>query len=101
MSRLEEALNVLLLNRNSRNVRITSEGQTFYHHALQTMEQVNEADTMMAGLTAVPHGHLVAALPPAFAREFVAPRLVDFKRRYPHIELELELASPAVDIISD
>lgn len=101
LSRLEEALGVRLFNRNSRNVRVTSEGRTFYHHALQIMEQVHEADNMMAGLTAVPHGRLVAALPPAFAREFVAPRLIHFKRRYPHVDLELEVTSQTVDIIRD
>lgn len=101
LSRLEEALGVRLLKRNSRNLRLTSEGATFYRHALQIMEQVHEADEMMAGLTAMPHGRLVAALPMAFAREFVAPRLAEFRARYPHIDLELMITSHPVDIIRE
>lgn len=101
LSRLEEGLGVRLLKRNSRNIQVTSEGQTFYRHALQIMEQVSEADNIMAGMTVVPSGRLVVALPVAFAREFVAPRLVEFRSRFPGIELELILTSHAVDIIRE
>ncbi|WP_111495089.1 MULTISPECIES: LysR family transcriptional regulator [Marinobacter] len=101
LSRLEEGLGVRLLKRNSRNIHVTSEGETFYRHAIPILEQVSEADNIMAGLTAVPSGRLVAALPVAFAREFVAPRLVEFRERFPGIELELIMASHSVDIIRD
>lgn len=101
LTRLESALGVRLLKRNSRNVRITEEGQTFYHHARRIMEQVDEADATMSGITASPQGRLVAALPVAFAREFVAPALPQFHARYPDIELELVLANHTVDLIRE
>ena len=47
LSRLEEALGVRLLERNSRQLRITSEGEAFYRHSLLIMEQVNEANAKM------------------------------------------------------
>lgn len=101
LSRLEEGLGVRLLERNSRNVRITSEGEVFLRHAQLILEQVREADAVMAGLTSEPFGRLVVALPMAFAREFVAPRLERFRQRYPRIDLEVVITSHPVDVIRD
>jgi len=101
LSRLENALGVRLLERNSRNSRITSEGETFYRQARLIMDQVGEANGVMAGLTAVPAGKLVVALPMAFGREIVASRLPEFRAQYPQIELEIIITSRPVDIIRD
>lgn len=99
--RLEDGLGLRLLDRNSRNLRITSEGETFYRQALLILEQVREADATMAGLTAVPSGRLVAALPLALCQEIVAPRLAEFRTTYPGIELELIVTSRGIDILRD
>jgi len=101
LSRLEEALGLRLIERNSRNLRITSEGETFYRQAVLIMEQVRETDAAMAGLSAVPSGRLVAALPPALCQELVAPNLASFRTRYPAVELDLIVTSHGVDLLRD
>lgn len=101
LSRLEEALGLRLIERNSRNLRITSEGETFYRQAVLIMEQVRETDAAMAGLNAVPSGRLVAALPPALCQELVAPNLASFRARYPAVELDLIVTSHGVDLLRD
>lgn len=101
ISRLEDALGVRLLERNSRNVRVTSEGEIFYKHGMLIMEQVNETNAVMSGLTATPRGRLVVALPIAFSREIVAPYLNDFQKRYPQVDLEILVTNKPVDIIRD
>ncbi|KEA64147.1 Transcriptional regulator, LysR family [Marinobacterium lacunae] len=99
LSRLEEALGVRLIERNSRNLRITSEGEVFYRHASLIMEQVRETDAVMAGMTSEPRGKLVVALPMAFAREIVAPHLGHFHTLYPEVDVEIIITSRPVDII--
>ena len=101
ITRLEEALGVRLLERNSRNVRTTSEGDAFFRHCISIMEQVEEANAQMSGLTAVPTGPLVVALPIAFGREIIAKHLAEFEQQYPHIELEIIITSHPVDIIQE
>lgn len=101
VARLEEALGVRLLERNSRNIRLTSDGRLFYQYGLQIMEQVSETNAVMAGLSSTPHGSLVAALPMAFCREFVAPSLEKFRTAYPQVELEIVITSHPVDIIKE
>lgn len=101
LARLEHDLGVRLLTRNTRNLRITSEGEAFYRHCLLIMEQVNEANAVMAGFKTVPSGRLVIALPMAFGREIVAPHLGQFRTQYPQIDLELLITSHPVDIIRE
>lgn len=101
LSRLEQALGVRLLERNSRNIRITSEGEAFYRHGQLIMEQVIDANAVMGGLTATPSGRLVVALPMAFSREIVAAHLGKFRQQYPEIDLEIIVTSHSVDIIRE
>jgi DNA-binding transcriptional LysR family regulator len=101
VTRLEQALGLRLLERTSRSLRVTSEGQTFYRQAFLIMEQVRAADATMAGLNAVPSGRLVVALPPAFCQEIVSPSLAVFHERYPQVELDLIITSQRVDMLRD
>lgn len=101
LSRMEEAMGVRLVDRNSRNISLTSEGETFYRHSLLILEQVHEANAVMAGLTTVPSGRLVVALPIAFSREILAPHLQTFRRKFPKVDLEIIITNHAVDIIGE
>lgn len=101
ISRLEEGLRVRLLARNSRRLRVTAEGEVFYRHAVQIMEQVSLANAQMADLTSVPSGRLTVALPIAFSREIVAGKLSRFHERYPLINLEVIVTSHNVDVIRE
>lgn len=91
LSRLEQALGFRLFTRNSRTIRLTAEGSTFYRQTVLILEQVREADATAVGLTAVPSGRLSVALPPAFTQEILAPHLPLFSDAYPDIELEIDV----------
>jgi len=89
ISRLEQGLGLKLLERTSRNLRVTEEGDAFYRRAQHIMEQVREADATLAGMHAEPQGRLTVALPPAFCQEIVAPRISAFQAQFPNIDLEI------------
>lgn len=101
LTRLEDALGLKLIERDSRNLRVTSEGETFYRHSLSIVEQVHEADAVMAGHTAVPSGRLTVALPPAFCQEILAPRLNEFSELFPEVELDLHITAHGLEMIRD
>ncbi|MEZ5766573.1 MAG: LysR family transcriptional regulator [Paracoccaceae bacterium] len=101
VARLEQALGLRLIDRDSRNLRVTPEGETFYRQSLLIMEQVREADATVAGLSASPAGRLAAALPPAFTEEILAPRLAEFRARYPLIELDLIVTGHGFELLRD
>jgi LysR family transcriptional regulator for bpeEF and oprC len=93
LTRLEKSLQLRLLDRSTRSLRVTTEGEVFYRQALLILEQARTADALMAGLGALPTGKLTVALPPAFCYEMVAPRLSSFRQRYPEVQLELVVTS--------
>lgn len=101
ISRLEQGLGLRLIERDSRNLRITSEGETFYRRGLMIVEQVRETDAAMAGHTAVPSGRLSVAIPPAFGQEILAPQLTRFRELYPEIDLDLHITTHGIELIRD
>lgn len=101
LQRLEDAMSLRLMERNSRNIRLTTEGEVFYRQGLVIMEQVQNANHLMGGLSSAPIGPLIVALPIAFAREYVSPKLAQFHLRYPKVDLEIIITSQPVDIIRE
>lgn len=101
LSRLEQGLGLRLIDRSSRSLRVTAEGEAFYRQAQLIMEQAGEADALMAGLGAAPKGRLAVALPPAFTQEMVAPHLSAFRARHPGIELEIVVTSQGAALVRD
>ena len=62
ISRLEAALRVRLLERNTRRVRLTSEGEGFLKHCLMVEEQLQAAEAEMSGYLSEPRGACVCPL---------------------------------------
>jgi LysR family transcriptional regulator for bpeEF and oprC len=101
LSRLEAGLGLRLLDRSSRSLRLTAEGEAFRRQAQLIVEQAHEADVLMAGLVAAPSGRLTVALPPAFSQDLVAARLPSFRARYPALELEIVVTSHGAALVRD
>ncbi|MAM60089.1 LysR family transcriptional regulator [Maritimibacter sp. UBA3975] len=101
LTRLEHALGLRLVERNSRNLRVTEEGEVFYRKALLILDQVREADATAAGMSAEPSGRVVAAMPPAFTQEVVAPHIAEFQIRFPDVSLDLVLTTQGIELLRD
>lgn len=101
ISRLEADLGVRLLERNSRQLRITPEGQDFYKHSLLILEQVEAAQDKISGFKTEPSGPLSICFPIAFSREILKGNLAGFNRRYPLIELEVRVSNERLDLINE
>ncbi len=101
LARLERALGLRLIDRSSRSLRVTAEGEAFHRQALLILEQAREADELMAGLGSAPTGRVSVALPPAFSLEVVAPRLPEFRARHPGLELDIVVTSQGAALVRD
>jgi DNA-binding transcriptional LysR family regulator len=101
IQRLEEQLGVRLMDRTTRAIRLTEAGATYFKrctHALKLIEAASEG-AREAG--AHPRGKLRVTAPIDVAREVVAGMLPAFRRRYPDIELSLEITQRQVDIVAE
>ena len=92
--RLEEGLGITLVERSTRNLRLTDAGRLFHTHALRILADVDEAEAAVGGLSDVPSGTLRVNGPHTFLQGAVAAMLPSFLARYPQIDVVLEVESP-------
>jgi DNA-binding transcriptional LysR family regulator len=98
VARLEQHLGVRLLQRSTRRVSLTDDGERFYERCRQILEAVHDAETMMLQANATPRGRLRVSLP-TIGYRFLLPVLPEFIARYPAIDLELDFNDRLVDVI--
>ncbi|MGF1699417.1 LysR family transcriptional regulator [Photobacterium makurazakiensis] len=98
ISRLEADLDIRLLERNSRNLRLTSEGEKFYHHCQLVIEQLDATRATISGFKQVPSGRLSVSLPTGFNYEFIQDQLSQFLALYPQIQLDLKISQTHLDL---
>lgn len=101
LKRLEEALDVRLLNRTTRQVVVTEAGQIFYERITDVLAALDEVETFMAGKGAEIAGSLRISAPTSFGRLHVAPHLCQFMSRHPKVRIELVLSDRFSDIIAE
>lgn len=101
VARLEARLGVRLLMRTTRRVRLTDAGQRYYDQCRQALGQLVEAEREITGQQHVPSGPVRVSLPTSYGHYRVLPLLPAFTRKYPAIELDLQLTNRNVDFTAE
>jgi DNA-binding transcriptional LysR family regulator len=96
---LEERLGVRLLQRTTRTVRPTLDGEAYYRRCMAILDDVEDAECAFRG--AVPKGMLRVEVQGTIARHFLMPGLPDFFARYPGIEIAMSESDRWVDIVRE
>jgi LysR family hydrogen peroxide-inducible transcriptional activator len=87
--KLEQTMGSKLFDRLGRSVQLTEYGRTLLPQALAILQQANEARSTLESLRRGVGGHLSVGCIPTLTPYFLAPRLSDFARRFPEVELRL------------
>ena len=98
---LEDSLGVRLLNRTTRRVSLTDAGRNYYQRVSEILAQLAEAEAEAAELQVEPRGKMRVSAPISFSVLHLAPAFSEFQRRYPRVELELELSDRLVDLVDE
>jgi LysR family transcriptional regulator, regulator for bpeEF and oprC len=101
IKRLEARLGAQLLQRTTRRVRATRDGETYYGHCLRLLADVDEVETDFREARVQPKGRLRVDLPATLARLLVIPALRDFFARYPQIQLDIGTGDRFVDLVRE
>lgn len=104
VQQLEQELGIRLLNRSTRRVSATAEGEAFYRRCVQLLASVNDTFASFAQFSAQrpqPKGRLRLNLATAFAKSAIIPALPEFQQRYPQIELVVGASDQPVDLIGE
>lgn len=101
IKQLEARLQVRLLERTTREVRPTVEGQAFYDRCQALLHDLEEAESSLANRALKPHGLLRIDIHSAPANEIVLPRIREFRELYPGIELAVGGGDRLVDLVRE
>ena len=101
VSRLEDTLGARLLNRTTRKLSLTEVGQAFYHRTRIALQDIDDARTEVSSLQAEPRGVLRLNAPLSFGILQIAPRLADFYRQHPEVQVDLNLDDRKLDVIEE
>lgn len=96
---LEADLGVKLLNRTTRAVSLTPDGEIFLDHAKRILDDVENARSMLSRTTKSASGHLRVTASASFGRTHIVPFVPEFLRLCPDVTLDLNLADAVVDIV--
>jgi DNA-binding transcriptional LysR family regulator len=99
LNQFEAWLGTRLLERSTRRVRPTLDGEAYYQRCVQLLAELEEAE--LAFRTVAPKGRLRVDLHGTLAKHFVIPALPEFMARYPEIELSISEADRFVDLIAE
>ena len=88
--RLEAAVGSTLVERSTRQLRLTDAGHLLVPHAERIMTEVDEAQAALGRFAGTPQGTLRVSVPYAFALGALAPMLPAFLARYPDVDVVLE-----------
>jgi DNA-binding transcriptional LysR family regulator len=101
VQRLEERLGVRLLERTSKTIRLTEDGERFCAEALPLFSQLGEVAEGMVKAAGKARGRLRINVESSFARLFLAPRLGAFLKAYPEVRLELLVRERLGDLVAE
>ncbi|TWC06595.1 MULTISPECIES: LysR family transcriptional regulator [unclassified Pseudomonas] len=89
IQQLEAHLGVQLLQRTTRQVRATLDGEAYYQRCGQLLDDLDDLEGSLSAQRSQPRGTLRVDMPIAFGCHWILPRLADFYRRYPALQLDI------------
>jgi DNA-binding transcriptional LysR family regulator len=98
---LETRLGVRLLERTTRQVRPTLDGQAFYDRCIHVLAELDDAEATLRQVASRPRGTLRIDLHGTHATQIVLPRINDFRQRYPDIALVTSSGDRLVDLVRE
>lgn len=99
LAQMENRLGVRLLNRTTRSISLTNEGEIYLQYATRILDQMREMDDAVSANRSVPRGLLRVNASLGFGRTTIAPLVSQFARRYPQVEVQLEVTDKPVDLV--
>ena len=91
MAQLEASLGVVLLNRTTRSLNLTSAGEAYYNRSKQLLEDLDELEASTMQLEERVKGQIKISAPIDFGGIYMVPAIEQFLRNYPEIKILMSL----------
>jgi LysR family cyn operon transcriptional activator len=90
VKQLENSLNIQLLDRSGRTVRLTDAGETFLRYSRRALRELDAGTRAIHDVQDLSRGSLRLAMTPTFTAYLIGPLVERFGTRYPAITLSLQ-----------
>ncbi|MBN3080112.1 LysR family transcriptional regulator [Pectobacterium polaris] len=101
LKELEEHLGTKLIQRTTRSVTLTAEGDEYYRRVSKIVTKLDETEGALRDIGAAAKGRLRIDLHSSLANFVLLPVLEEFRERYPHIQLALGVGDRPVNLIEE
>lgn len=101
VAELEQRLGVRLLQRTTRRLSLTADGQQFLARCRELLAAVEEAESELSAHASEPVGLLRVNAPLSFGVLHLAPLWGRFLEQHPKLRLDLTLADRLVDLVEE
>lgn len=100
LARLEGRLGARLLNRSTRKLTLTPEGQAFHDRAVRVLADIDEAERSVTS-AAAPRGRIRVNSNVPFGLHHLIPLIPAFTARYPEVVVDLVLTDQVVNLMDE
>jgi len=101
VSELESHLGVRLLQRTTRRLSLTAEGEVFHARCQTLLADVDEAEAEITSRSGDARGLLKVNVPVSFGILHLAPLWGEFIKRQPKVSFDVTLADRVVDLVEE
>ncbi|WP_067867556.1 LysR family transcriptional regulator [Neptuniibacter marinus] len=101
IAQLEDELGVRLLQRTTRKLSLTSEGQDLFQRCQPLLDEMEAVEDRVVSKQAVPKGRLRITMPPEMGIFIMNDVIAGFMKMYPLIQIDIELSPRLVDLVED
>jgi DNA-binding transcriptional LysR family regulator len=101
IAELEKELGARLLERSTRNLRLTDFGADVLEYAHQSADIVQEVVNIATDHTSGTSGILRLAAPPSISDSLLTPLICDFQTEFPQISVQIFITERVLDLITD
>lgn len=101
IGRLEDRLGVRLLNRTTRQLSATEEGDAFYQRCVRILTDMEEAELAVSQRHSAPRGTLRVNCGVAFGKHQISPLIAEFLERYPEVSVEMTQTDALADLVEE
>ena len=101
MKALEDRLGVQLLQRTTRTMHLTDDGQLYYERCRKLLDDWAEAEQEVMQSATTLSGTINVSMPLSLGISHLSPLIADFMVLHPGVKVNLDLSDRRVDLIED
>ncbi len=101
INKLEARLGVRLMNRTTRSISLTPQGEIYFQQCQRLIDEAEQAEASVNQQQLEPKGTLKVSCPISFGFSHLQPIFSKFLINFPKVDLDLEMTGRQVDVVGD